>query len=74
MDNDCVDVEDDSDVDGETFCLKLFETIVNMYIRLTPKKKLISASSFGTEFRMGKTRPCEFFQIYRPISFIWQTI
>ena len=39
-----------------------------------PKKILISASSFGTEFRMGKTRQREFFQIYRPISFIWQTI
>ena len=23
---------------------------------------------------MGKTRPCEFFQIYTPISFIWQPI
>ena len=39
----------------------------------------ISALSFGTGFRMGKTRPCEFFKIYRPIpiepnSFIWQPI
>ena len=23
---------------------------------------------------MGKTRLCEFFQIYRPISFMWQPI
>jgi len=33
------------------------------------KKILISASSFEPGFRMGKTRPCEFCQIYRPISF-----
>ena len=46
---------------------------LGLYIRLTPQKKFwISTSLFGTGFRMGKTRPCEFFQIYRPISFIWQ--
>ena len=41
-----------------------------MDIRLAQKKIWISALTFGTGFRMGKTRPCEFFQIYRPISFI----
>ena len=41
---------------------------MSIYSRLTQNFFfLISASSFGTEFRMGKTRPCEFFQIYRPI-------
>ena len=34
------------------------------------KNHPISALTFGPGFRMGKTRPCEFFQIYRPISFI----
>ena len=48
---------------------------MGMDIRLTPKIFFwISALLFGTGFRMGKTRPCEFLQIYRPISFIWQPI
>ena len=34
---------------------------VQCRVRLTQKKIWISALTFGTGFRMGKTRPCDFF-------------